>query len=460
MALNRPSRWLCMCALFAVCLILRTGVALLIDSSVHVIKRADVYSEIAANLTHGHGFVAEPESEAILWRAPAYPAFLAAVYELFGEHNEIAVLLAQAVLDSMTAMLIVYIGTRQFGPTVGCVSAVLFALHPLSAYYTLRFLTEPLFTFMFTASIAAWGAAMQTRRLTAFVAVGVLIAGTALVKPVALSLWPCLVAAACYQFRRAPVYALSVSVAMSIACLLVLTPWALRNHRLTGQLVVVATGGGYALWLGNQTVSEGLEDWEVDTATREHLDNLRGAVMAKTEGSVHRLMGVSNHQTAPSATHPVQITVEEDRAFLHAAWREIVDHPFESALLTVRKMFRFWFRIFLPDNRWAQSYIVVFQTVSLALALLGIRYAERREEVFLVLVVPILVLVAAHAVTFSTIRYSIPTIPVMTVLVTAGLRELASRWVASHSVGGNRWLRLSPVKDLAAIYGLYRGRRS
>jgi len=68
-----------MCALFAVCLILRTGVALLIDSSVHVIKRADVYSEIAANLTHGHGFVAEPESEAILWRAPAYPAFLAAV---------------------------------------------------------------------------------------------------------------------------------------------------------------------------------------------------------------------------------------------------------------------------------------------------------------------------------------------------------------------------------------------
>lgn len=452
MALNRSSRWLCICAVFAVCFILRAGVALLIDASVHVIKRADVYSDIAANLARGHGFVAEPEGEAILWRAPAYPAFLAVLYRLFGEHNETAVLLAQSALDSVTAVLILYIGTRQFDETIGCVSAVLFALHPLSAYYTLRFMPEPLFTLVLTAVIAAWIAAMHTRRPTAFMLVGALIAGAALVKPVALGLWPCLVAAACYGLRTQPKRALSVAMAMSIACLLLLAPWAIRNYRLTGQLVAVATGGGYALWLGNQTASEGREDWEVDAVTREHLDALRGAVLTKTEGSDRSLVSVSNHPAMPTATHPVHITVEEDRAFLQAAWQEIAQHPFESALLTVRKLYRFWFKIFLPNNRWAQSYIVVFQILCLGLTLLGMLQAESRKELWVVLLLPVLFLAAAHALTFSTLRYSIPTVPVMTVLMTTGLRALNTRWGLSLGSAGVRWLKLSPVGELAASY--------
>lgn len=452
MALNRSSRWLCICAVFTLCFMLRAGVALLIDASVHVIKRADVYSEIAANLAHGHGFVAEPEGEAILWRAPGYPAFLAVLYRLFGEHNETVVLLAQSALDSMTAVLILYIGARQFDETIGCVSAVLFALHPLSAYYTLRFLSEPLFTLMFTAAIAAWVAAMHTRRPIAFMLVGALIAGAALVKPVALELWPCLVAAACYRLRKEPQRALSVALALSLACLLVLAPWAIRNYRLTGQVVAVATGGGYALWLGNQTVSDGREDWEVDAVTREHLAALRGGVLGQIEGSASSLVRVSNHPSARSATHPVDITVGQDRAFFQAALQEIADHPFESVVLTVRKLYRFWFRIFLPDNRWAQSYIVVFQALCLGLVLGGILQAERREELLVVLLLPIICLAMIHALTFSTLRYSIPTVPVMTVLMTAGLRSFNSRWGLSLGSSSVRWLKLSPVGELAASY--------
>ena len=78
-------------------------------------------------------------------------------------------------------------GTRLFGETVGLLSAVSFAVHPLSAYYSLRFLSEPLFTLAFTAVIAAWIAAVTTRRLMAYLAVGALIAVAALVKPVALT---------------------------------------------------------------------------------------------------------------------------------------------------------------------------------------------------------------------------------------------------------------------------------
>ena len=79
MALNRSSQWLCLCAVFALCFTLRIGVGGVIDATVPVVKRADVYSDIAVNLARGHGFVAEAGGEPIIWRAPLYPAFLAAV---------------------------------------------------------------------------------------------------------------------------------------------------------------------------------------------------------------------------------------------------------------------------------------------------------------------------------------------------------------------------------------------
>ena len=363
---------------------------------------------------------------------------------------------AQSALDAITVVLILSMGTRLFSESVGLVSAVIFALHPLSAYYSLRFLSEPLFTLAFTAVVAAWVWAVENRRPIAYAAVGALVALAALVKPVALGLWPLLMACACYQLRSDFRRALSAATTLTIACLIVLAPWAIRNYRVTGELVVVATGGGYALWLGNQMVSEGLEDWEVDEPTRAHLIERRGAVIASAGASDRSFVSVSDRATIRSATQPVHITVAEDHAFFLAAWRELVSHPFESALLTVRKVFRFWFRIFFPDNRWAQSFLVLFQTVFLALAAMGMLEAKRQGGILLPLMVPIIFLTAAHALTFATIRYSIPALPVMTLLMTVGLREvvhgLSERWGWSLGLSRVRWLRSAPIGAPTSSY--------
>lgn len=445
MALNHSSTWLYLCVVFALCFTLRVGIAGVIEATVPVVKRADIYSDIAANLVRGHGFVAEPGGDPIVWRAPLYPAFLAVVYALFGEHDETGVFLAQSAVDSMTAVLIFYMGTRLFGETVGVLSAVAFALHPLSAYYSLRFLSEPLFTLAFTAVIAAWIAAVTTRRLNAFMAVGLLIAVASLVKPVALGLWPLLVTCALYQLRHEPRRAWSSVTVLTIACLVVLSPWALRNYRVTGEWVPVATGGGYALWLGNQMVSEGKEDWEVDGRTRAHLFERRMAVITGTERADPSLSPVQTGPSIRSATQPVHISVTDDHAFSTAAWREMASHPFDTALLTVRKVFRFWFKIFLPDNRWAQSYVILFQTLFLGVAVLGLLEAKRQGIAVFALLVPILFLAAAHALTFSTLRYSIPTVPAVTLLATVGLRRIVhvlnERWGLSLGASWVRWLR-------------------
>ncbi|MGB5040787.1 MAG: hypothetical protein WBO67_07545, partial [Nitrospira sp.] len=345
---------------------------------------------------------------------------------------------------------------RLFGETVGLLSAVSFAVHPLSAYYSLRFLSEPLFTLAFTAVIAAWIAAVTTRRLMAYLAVGALIAVAALVKPVALGLWPLLATCVVYQLRDEPGRALSAATVLTLACLMVVAPWALRNYRETGEVVAVATGGGYALWLGNQMVSEGKEDWEVDEMTRVQLFERRGAVITGTEPADRVLAPVANYPSIRSATQPVHISVPDDHAFFLAAWREMRSHPFDTALLTVRKLFRFWLRIFLPDNRWAQSYIVLFQTFFLGVAVLGMLEAKRQGITVFPLILPVVFLAAVHALTFSTIRYSIPTIPVLSILLAAGLRAIVhtlnERWGLSLGVSWVRWLRAVPVGAAARSY--------
>ncbi|MBI4001130.1 MAG: glycosyltransferase family 39 protein [Nitrospira defluvii] len=424
MALNRSSQWLCLCVVFALCFTLRVGVGGVIDATVPVIKRADVYSDIAVNLARGHGFVAEAGGEPIIWRAPLYPAFLAAVYALFGEYNGTAVFLAQTALDSISAVLIFWMGTRLFGESVGFFSAVVFALHPISAYYSLRFMPEPLFTLAFVATTAAWLAAAQSLRPSVFAAVGALVAVAALAKPVALGLWPFLVGCALYRMRNEPRRGMTAAMVLTIACLLVLGPWAIRNYRVTGHVVAVATGGGYALWLGNQIVSQGQEDWEVDDVTRANLTELRDAVFAQAEVSPYRVPQALNSKMIRSFVQPVNIRVEEDRAFLHAAWREIASHPFDSVMLLVRKFFRFWFSIFHPENRWAQSYIVIFQTLFLAFAVLGMMEVKRRRGILFLLLPPVIFLTVIHAVTFATIRYSLPALAILTIFMSAGVREV------------------------------------
>ena len=444
MALHRSSRWARVLAIFALCFVLRLLVGAVIDATVPVIKRVDVYSDIATNLTRGHGFVAQPGGEPLIWRAPLYPAFLAVIYRFTGEHNGTAIFMAQAALDSITAVLIFWMGRCLFSESTGLFSAVAFALHPLSAYYSLRFMPESLFTLVLTATIAAWIVAVQSRRPIVFVAVGALIAVTALVKPVALGLCPFLAACSLYWLRNEPRRALTTVMMLTIACLLVLGPWAMRNYRATGQLVVVATSGGYAFWLGNQMVSEGREDWEVDDAVGARLNELRDAVMAKAGVSNRHSGFPSTSGAIHSATQPVNITVEEDQAFIQAAWREIASHPFDSALLTVRKFFRLWFRIFLPDNRWAQSYIVVFQILFLSFAVLGVMEARRQGGVVFPLLLPVAFLTLAHALTFATIRYSIPAVPIITLLAVVGathvlrvatpITALALQWMIGFKV--------------------------
>src|SRR5205809_2046823 len=67
-----------------------------------------VYAQLARNLLEQHVYsdAAEAPYNPTLIRLPGYPLFLAGVYALFGHHNNTAVRIIQALIDTATCALI------------------------------------------------------------------------------------------------------------------------------------------------------------------------------------------------------------------------------------------------------------------------------------------------------------------------------------------------------------------
>ena len=117
-----------------------------------VVDDSRLYADIAKNwLQHGvYGITNSGEIMPTLSRLPGYPAFLAAMFWLFGTDNFRAVLLVQILFDSATCILIADMARRLFCERAAKTAFLLAALCPFLANYSAAALTETLEIF-FTA---------------------------------------------------------------------------------------------------------------------------------------------------------------------------------------------------------------------------------------------------------------------------------------------------------------------
>jgi 4-amino-4-deoxy-L-arabinose transferase-like glycosyltransferase len=117
-----------------------------------VVDDSRLYADIAKNWLN-HGVYGITNSGAIiptLSRLPGYPAFLAAIFRLFGEDNFRAVLLIQVLFDLGTCFLAADLSRRLFSQRAAKLAFVLAAVCPFLANYSAAALTETLEIF-FTA---------------------------------------------------------------------------------------------------------------------------------------------------------------------------------------------------------------------------------------------------------------------------------------------------------------------
>lgn len=109
------------------------------------------YHRLALNLDLGNGFSLHREAPFIAdsVRTPLYPLFLLLVRRTLGPAPRTAVLI-QALLDSVTALLVYALTRRLSNPRAGRIAALLYALDPTQVRYASELLTETALAFLVT----------------------------------------------------------------------------------------------------------------------------------------------------------------------------------------------------------------------------------------------------------------------------------------------------------------------
>jgi 4-amino-4-deoxy-L-arabinose transferase-like glycosyltransferase len=211
-----------------------------------VVDDSRLYANIAQNWME-HGVYAITNSGRIMptfSRLPGYPAFLGAIFYLFGIGNFRAVLLIQVLFDLGTCFLTADLARRLLSPRAAKAAFLLAGLCPFLANYAATALTESLeifFTalaFDFAVAGLAWKGTSWRRRFGAWLGSGLAIAGAILLRPdggiVLLAIGGYLLWILFRGMTKPgtgcdPASALLAGILVFVAALAPLIPWTLRN---------------------------------------------------------------------------------------------------------------------------------------------------------------------------------------------------------------------------------------
>jgi dolichyl-phosphate-mannose-protein mannosyltransferase/tetratricopeptide repeat protein len=176
-----------------------------------------------------------------------YPLFLGLLLfvcrgSLLGVH------LLQAVMGSITAVMIAAIATRIGGNTAGLLAGLFAALYGPLALVDVSILAEGFLVFLLTASLLAM--LSEPSRISMFFA-GTALGVAIIVRPTAAILIPIYVY---FVWRRAP---RSLLLIFAIATAYPVIPVLAQNWATSGDLLAIQSGGGMNFYIGNSPRHDG-----------------------------------------------------------------------------------------------------------------------------------------------------------------------------------------------------------
>jgi len=369
----------------------------------------DNYENIARSLLEGKGYRAGEDLEPNVQRPPAYPLMLFFIYSALGPSGRNA-LVCQALLSSLTILLIFSAARRVFDQRVALAGAALFAVYPFSVWYAAHLLSETLFTFLLAASVLYWVRLYQNGTLGDalgagfWIGLGSLCKGTMLLLPIAVG--ASLLLAHRSQLRQRAFHFLIVSVTTAAVVL----PWTLRNISVAGgALIPVSIGAGHAFYEGNVL---GLKPGPEGNIFRREVSPERERERMRLFRELSRMGG--------------RRAVEEDRRLLEQGIVWVREHPDLFLIGVLKKAVAYWYVNSWPTET-KTALIVCLQTPLLACAAIGC-WKRRRE---LRARAPLLFVIgyfwAVHSVLIVWLRLSFPVMPYVLLLAAEGLQRASSR---------------------------------
>ncbi|HEX7334839.1 MAG TPA: glycosyltransferase family 39 protein [Pyrinomonadaceae bacterium] len=207
---------------------------------------AEDYHQLATRLVEGRGYV-NAAGKPTAWRPPAYPVFLAGVYKVGGVSVERATMV-QVIIGALTVLMLTALGAMILGWPRALIAGVIAAVYPALFWLPRLLLSENLSLFLLLLSLGAIILYLRSSRMVWIVVFGVLCALNTLVRGANLFL-PIVVAFGLLIFQwRSWKQLVAPLLAMTVAFIVTLLPWTIRNYRVFHQPIPIATQDGLTLY--------------------------------------------------------------------------------------------------------------------------------------------------------------------------------------------------------------------
>ncbi|HTM26732.1 MAG TPA: hypothetical protein VL225_16155 [Vicinamibacterales bacterium] len=226
------------------------------------------YLALARSVARGDGFQ-YPADEPVpgtaqrFGRAPGYPIFLAALRVTTPvEHVPRRVKVAQAIVGSIAIWLVASIATRAAGRRAGAVAGAIAAVYPPLVWLPAYAWSETLYSTVALAAARtlqeAGAGNRDTHRFAKTGSVPVSVLAGGLLTAIAVLIRPAMVffvpLAVGWMLRRRRAVDAAAFVLVATLCVV---PWTIRNHRVYGRWIAVASEGGVTFWTGNHPLARG-----------------------------------------------------------------------------------------------------------------------------------------------------------------------------------------------------------
>ncbi|HTR23127.1 MAG TPA: glycosyltransferase family 39 protein [Terriglobales bacterium] len=335
-----------------------------------------VYLDLAGNWLE-HGVYGQTEGGDIVpvdTRLPGYPAFLAAIFWVFGVGKIRTVLMSQILIDLAGCFLIADLARRTVSPRAGRIAFVLAALCPFLASYAAAVLTETLEVFFTVVALECAVAALEgttSRKLSRlwllWAGTGASVAACILLRPDGGILLPVIGFSMLFVLwserarRETVVSIVTGGLLVAVLALVPLIPWTVRNWKTLHQFQPLApryateseevTPVGFNRWI---------RTWMADYVSVEEIYwNVPGDKIdvrklprrALDSAGDSTLALIADYNGAP------QLTAQIDWRFDQVAWERIRAHPFRYYfVLPVVRVADMWLRprteLLPADPRW------------------------------------------------------------------------------------------------------------
>ena len=405
------------------------------------------YQQLGAALATTGQFTRAPNSstyvpEAI--RTPGYPAFLAAIYLVFGVGNQMAVVVIQAFVFAGICLMAFAIGRYLGDDDLGVLAAALTAAFSPLPYFAALAMTELWTTFLLTATVLI---TLRARRLGSnrlAATAGILAGVTALTRPVFVLLPFGLFGMVLVVdwFKDARRWLIATALA-----LLVLAPWFTYNFIHFDRFTMSpANGFGRAVWESSWQGrwSGKLQDQLTQLADQTRHDR------AALDAGVHELARRHHQDPGPmldyvhqwqdirklwfdvaDPTERAMARMQADDSYMQQGIRNAMADPVGHLRRRVVRGVPVLWVAEIPYRYseindlpvWVIRVIWAIQAVLVALAVVGIVVGLRSpfwREAMVIAVAPIYI-TAVHWLLLTEARQSLPGIPAVLVLAAAGV---------------------------------------